>query len=123
VIAGEFQGLSSPVERGATAPLYLDLTLDAGGRVSVPLPDDHNAFVYVFDGALDIGGQRISKGEIGVLSLGDSVTLDASAQSGRVLVIAGKPLREPVVKYGPFVMNTRQEIEQAVADFQAGRLQ
>jgi redox-sensitive bicupin YhaK (pirin superfamily) len=120
LLAGTLNGVTGPVDPGATQPFYADLAFVAGGgRAVVPLTPGHNAFVYVFEGAASVGGTALPRGRIGVLGDGDDVVVEASGPA-RVLVVAGKPLREPVARYGPFVMNTRAEIQQAFADFQAG---
>jgi redox-sensitive bicupin YhaK (pirin superfamily) len=122
VIAGTFGDAVGPVEGIATAPVYLDVALAAGTRLAVPLPATHNAFVYLFDGTTaTVGGEPLRHGELGVLSDGTQVTLAAPTEAARLLVVAGRPLGEPVARYGPFVMNTTEEIHQAIADFRAGR--
>ncbi|MBI1244858.1 MAG: hypothetical protein GC202_07620 [Alphaproteobacteria bacterium] len=121
VIAGTYAGTRGPVDAKATEPVYLDIVLDAGGRATLPVPAAHNAFVYVYEGAVAIGGDATGKGTIAVLRPGDHVTLEAGAEPARAILVAGKPLREPVAKYGPFVMNTPEEIHQAIADFRAGK--
>jgi redox-sensitive bicupin YhaK (pirin superfamily) len=122
VIAGALQGVRGPVEAGATDPLYLDFRLQPGAALAAAVPAGHNAFVYVYEGAAEIGdpAQTLGRGRIGVLSPGDSVRL-ASRQGARLILVAGKPIGEPVAKYGPFVMNTTDELRQAFADYQAGR--
>jgi redox-sensitive bicupin YhaK (pirin superfamily) len=113
-----------PVLGGTTAPLYLDVHLPAGVSASLPLPNGHNAFVYLYEGAATIGSgeaRLLPLRGAGLLSDGDTLNVVAGAQGARLLLIAGKPLREPVVQYGPFVMNTREEIEQALDDFRSGR--
>ncbi len=123
IIAGEAWGVRGPVQPGATEPLFLDLHLVAGAAVTVPLAQDHNAFVYVYEGEANVGepASRIAQGAVGVLSLGDSIPIAAGGKGTRLILVAGKPLREPVAKYGPFVMNTRAELEQAFHDYQAGK--
>lgn len=106
----------------ATDPLLVDVHLDAGATASVPLTRGHNALLYVYDGQMSVDGQVIPGRSAGVLDDGDGVTLSAGAQGGRALLIAGRPIGEPIVQYGPFVMNTRAEIEQAMEDYRAGRL-
>ncbi len=124
VIAGRFAGAIGPIDAGATEPVYLDLGLPAGSGVQVPLPADHVAFAYVFEGAAKVGsaGTTVPKGTLAVLGAGETLDLRTDAGDARLLLVAGKPLGEPVARYGPFVMNTEAEIHQAVRDFQAGRL-
>ena len=125
VIAGRVDGIEGPVTGIVTEPVYLDIALPAGRRFNHPLPPAHAAFVYVFDGDGRIGSgdhaQTVSRGEIAVLSDGDSVEAAAGSEAARLLLIAGRRLGEPIAKYGPFVMNTNDEIRQAIADYQAGR--
>jgi quercetin 2,3-dioxygenase len=126
VIAGELGGATGPVSGVATAPLYLDLRLEPGARIDVPLPASHNAFAYVYDGEVALGPadapHRLARGELAVLERGgDSLLVTGGDAPARLIVVAGKPLNEPVVKYGPFVMNTQEQIGEAVRDFQAGR--
>ena len=122
VIAGEVAGVKGPVGGVATDPTYLDIALEKGATFSHRLPQDYNAFAYVFEGAAMLGIKEMEKSQLAVLSQGEVFTVTADAQPARLILVAGKPLREPVVKYGPFVMNTPEEIHQAVADYQAGRL-
>jgi redox-sensitive bicupin YhaK (pirin superfamily) len=123
VIAGESHGVAGAVQREGTEPLYVDLHLDAGAAFEQPLPEGHNAFVYVYRGSLAIGAQPVPAQRMAILgNVGDGVRLAAQAEGARAILIAGRPLKEPIVQYGPFVMNTQQEIFQAVEDFRAGRL-
>jgi redox-sensitive bicupin YhaK (pirin superfamily) len=123
VIAGHSHGVDGAVQREHTEPLYLDLHLDASTRFEQALPETHNAFVYVYRGALAVGEQQVPAQRMAILANhGDGVRLDAGAQGARAILVAGRPLKEPIVQYGPFVMNSQQEIFQAVQDFQAGRL-
>ena len=126
VIAGtlELEGkpLPGPVRGLSTDPLYLDVELPAGAAFAHPVPDDHNGFIYVFEGGIEIGGRALATHSAGVLSGGKQVHVSAGPQGARFLLLAGKPLGEPVVQYGPFVMNTREEIEQAIRDYQNGEL-
>jgi len=121
VIAGRFGNVSGPVSAVATDPMYLDVALPAGASLEVPLPEDDNAFAYVFEGAAKIGGEQVARGELAVLGNGERIELAAGPEGARLVLIAGRPLNEPVAKYGPFVMNTNDEIRQAVADYQSGR--
>ena len=106
----------------ATDPLFVDLLLPAGGNQTLTMTAGHNAFVYVYEGAIRIGEKAIPQYAAGILGDGDQLTLTTGDAPSRVIVLAGKPLNEPVAQYGPFVMNTHAEIEQAIADYQAGRL-
>ncbi len=128
VIAGESHGIAGAVQREHTSPLYLDVIFpEGGGSFSQPLPEGHNAFVYVYRGNVDVvgadgQGHPVARQRMAILTNeGDGVTLRAR-EGARALLIAGRPLREPIAQYGPFVMNTRDELIQAVDDFQNGRL-
>jgi len=110
----------------STDPLYLDVHLTVGAEFSAPITAGHSAFLYAYEGSAEIGARNAAKPlphrAAGVLSDGDSVRVQAGAEGARLLLLAARPLREPVVQYGPFVMNTREEIEQALADYRDGRL-
>jgi hypothetical protein len=124
VIAGDSHGVTGAVTRETTAPLYLDLHLPAGASFSQPLPAGHNAFLYVYRGELKVGAETVTVRTMAILANdadSDGVTIEATTDT-RALLIAGRPLGEPIAQYGPFVMNTEQEIYQAVADYRAGRL-
>jgi redox-sensitive bicupin YhaK (pirin superfamily) len=123
VIAGASHGVDGAMARDTTEPLYLDLELPAGASFEQVLPATHNAFVYVYRGGVQIGGTHVPVQRMAILRNGedrDGVVLRAERPS-RALIIAGKPLGEPIAQYGPFVMNTRDEIMQAVNDYQAGK--
>ena len=120
VIAGELAGTVGPVSGVATDPRYFDVRAPQGKALSIPLPKSHNAFIYVYEGALAISGTEVSQGQIALLGKGEEVAFTATGDA-RALVVAGRPLNEPVARYGPFVMNTDAEIRQAVIDFQSGR--
>jgi hypothetical protein len=122
VIAGEAAGARGPVEGIATSPLYLDVRIPAEGSYEHPVPSEHNALVYVYEGRGEAGGEHVEAGELAVLSRDgeDSVLLSASDRPMRALLLAAKPLEEPLARYGPFVMNTRAEIEQAFEDYRRG---
>jgi quercetin 2,3-dioxygenase len=130
VIAGHHAGVAGAMQRDATAPLYLDIHLEPGASVTQPLPEGHNAFIYVYRGSLVVGGEsaptEVASQRMAILAndAGSDGVLIRAGSSGpsRALLIAGRPLREPIAQHGPFVMNSQQEIFQAVADYQAGRL-
>ncbi len=111
-----------PIQGGSTEPIYFDVELPADARFAHSLPVEHNAFLYVYEGYVTVGLRKLQTHAAGVLSGGDEFEVVAGPEGGRFIVLAGKPLREPVVQYGPFVMNTREEIEQAVADYRDGVL-
>ncbi|SKB65308.1 pirin family protein [Luteibacter sp. 22Crub2.1] len=121
VVAGELAGATGPVSGIATQPVYLDIALDAGARFDLSLPEGHSAFAYVFDGtSATVAGGPLARSELAVLSKGDTVSV-AAGEAARVLLVAGRPLDEPVARYGPFVMNTPAQIHEAIADFRAGK--
>ena len=128
VIAGACAGVAGAITREQTEPLYLDVHFDgddAGAVFSQALPAHHNAFVYAYRGSLDVGGpqdtQTVPTAHMGLLrNEGDGLMLRAQ-RGTRAIVIAGQPLREPIAQYGPFVMNTREQLIQAVDDFRAGK--
>ncbi|WP_020650703.1 pirin family protein [Solimonas variicoloris] len=106
--------------RLSTDPLYWDVRIPAGSRFTHALPQGHTAFVYVYEGDAAIAGKTLPNRAAGVLDAGDTVTIDAGAGGARVLLLAARPIGEPIVQYGPFVVNTREEIEQAIQDYQSG---
>jgi redox-sensitive bicupin YhaK (pirin superfamily) len=126
VVAGQFADRVGPVGGVATEPIMLDVALPAGGSLDVPLPEGHNGFAYVFEGRAKLGDRdaAIERGYLAVLERdGDGLRIVAAGSEGtRVLLVAGKPIGEPVARHGPFVMNTREELEQAFRDYQSGRL-
>ena len=126
IIAGELmhdgQRIAGPIAGLSTEPLYMDVAIPAGARFAQDLPATHSAFVYVFEGRVVIGGDVVDKGHGAVLVDGDACVIDGAEGGGRLLLLAGRPLGEHVVQYGPFVMNTVAEIQRALQDYQAGRL-
>ncbi len=121
VIAGRVGEVEGPVQQPATQPLYLDVQLAARANFAQAIDAGHNAFAYVYEGEVEVGGQSAGKGELLVLGAGESVAFTGKAANSRFILVAGRPIGEPVARYGPFVMNTQAEIMQAVQDFQAGR--
>jgi quercetin 2,3-dioxygenase len=120
VLAGEALGVKAVIE--TRTPIgYLHWIFSPGAAVDVPVPSDHAAYVYVFEGAVRVGGPVVEEGQLAVLGEGDSAHF-AATQRAQALLLTGVPLREPVVQYGPFVMNSEQEIAQAIDDYRAGRL-
>ncbi|HEY2940867.1 MAG TPA: pirin-like C-terminal cupin domain-containing protein, partial [Vicinamibacteria bacterium] len=125
VIAGEALGVRAAIDTRIPI-VYQDWTLDPGAVVEQPLAEDHHALAYVFAGRADVGsgGHSLGDGQLGLLGPGDRVRLavpSAAPVAARLLLLAGQPLREPVARYGPFVMNTEAEVRQALADFRSGR--
>ncbi|BAC90473.1 pirin family protein [Gloeobacter violaceus] len=127
VIAGRVGAVEGPVRGIATDPLYLDIALPPHSRFVQPVPVGHTAFVYIFEGQAEIGAAAEAPGEprgerqLAVLGDGDSVTLVTGETPARLLLVAARPLDEPVVRYGPFVMNTQLEIWEAVQDYHTGK--
>lgn len=125
VIAGKVGEVIGPIAQPATDPVYLDVSLEAGKAWEYLLPEGHNAFAYVFEGATSVGegddARALETHEMAVLGGGDLLQLRAGAHAARLIVVAGRPLREPVMRHGPFVMNTKQELMQAFVDYQEGR--
>jgi len=125
VIAGASHGMAGAVQREHTEPLYLDLHFAPGARFEQALDPALNAFVYVYRGGLSIGDKAVPQQRMAILANSpgsDGVVLQAGDEPTRALLIAGRPLKEPIAQYGPFVMNTREQLMQAVEDFQNGRL-
>jgi len=125
VIAGEALGARAVIDT-RTPIVYQDWRLNSGAVVEQPLAEGHHAFVYVFEGRAEVGsdGQSLRDGELGLLGPGDGVRLavpSGAPVGARLLLLAGQPLREPVARYGPFVMNTESEIRQALSDYRSGR--
>lgn len=122
VIAGASHGTAGAVQRPHTEPLYLDVHLPAGSRFEQPIPAGHNAFVYVYRGAVDIAGTSVGDRQMAILANNGAPAVSvAAAQDARLLIVAGQPLNEPIAQYGPFVMNTGEQIEQAMRDYRDGK--
>jgi redox-sensitive bicupin YhaK (pirin superfamily) len=125
VIAGRVGTVSGPVVQPATDPTYLDIELDPQASLVHALPQGHSAFVYVFEGQLTVGSAagaaRLAQHTLAVLGDGDEVKLASGEFAARAILVAGRPLREPVARYGPFVMNTQEQLRQAFEDYRNGR--
>jgi hypothetical protein len=130
IIAGiaEIDGktLAGPIQGISTEPLFLDVRLPVGGHFKHSIIKDHNAFVYPYEGRLEIGPvanrRPLEAQSAGILSMGEYLEIQAGDQATAFLLLAARPIREPIAQYGPFVMNTRDEIEQAIADYKNGQL-
>ena len=124
VLAGEHAGVRGPVDDPLTRLLYLDATLVPGARFEHSGDADAGraAFLYVFEGDAAIAGQSVPRHHFAVLGRGGRLEVTAGDAGARFILVAGRPINEPIVQYGPFVMNTREEIEQAMADYRDGRL-
>lgn len=124
LIAGAWNGTKGAGPERPTDPFIADIALQAGTSVDVPVPTGHNAFAFVFQGSAKLGpaamARELVKGDLAVLTDEDALSVTAT-KDARILIVAAKPLREPIAKYGPFVMNTQDELRQAFADFQSGR--
>ncbi|MDH5409814.1 MAG: pirin family protein [Alphaproteobacteria bacterium] len=126
LIAGILDGVEGPVRGIEANPQYMDIQIPAGGISDHEIAPDHNAFVYIFGGEAEVGanedkaGTLIRNGELAVLGAGDAVRVRAGDNGARLILVAGRPLNEPVFKYGPFVMNSKEEIVQAIHDYQNG---
>jgi hypothetical protein len=127
LVAGEYEGIKGPVTEIAAQPLYMDVTLEPGTTFTQAIPDGHTAVVYVFEGQASFGGANEQGAEfvqsvrMAVLSDGESLRVQTGTTDPvRFMLMAGAPFKEPIVPYGPFVMNTRQEIEQALTELRNG---
>ncbi len=121
VIAGRVGNIVGPVNEIDIEPVYLDIELTSGASFSANLPKNHTAFVYVFQGDVEVGSKLVPLNHLGILTKGEEVILRGLG-GGRLILVAGKPFGEPIARYGPFVMNTADEIRQAIRDFQQGSL-
>ena len=124
VIAGSSHGVAGAVQREVTEPIYIDVDLPAGASFSQALPEGHNAFIFTYRGAVRVGDKDVASGKMAILANKagvDGVNVHATDAS-RFILVAGKPLNEPIAQYGPFVMNTQAEVFAAVEDFRAGKL-
>jgi quercetin 2,3-dioxygenase len=124
IIAGSSHGVSGAVQRPNTEPLYLDVHLPAGSRFVQPIATDHNAFTYTYRGKVSIAGTSAADRQMAILTNnGASAVCIEAVEDSRLLIVAGRPLKEPIVQQGPFVMNTTAQIYQAMRDYQAGKFE
>jgi redox-sensitive bicupin YhaK (pirin superfamily) len=120
VIAGEYSGTHGPVTEIAADPAYLDVSLDKGCKFSVSIPADHTVFAYLYSGSADLCGSPVDATRLVIFGEGDSIMALAGEKGAKFLLVSGKPLGEPIARYGPFVMNTQEEIYQALSDLRNG---
>ena len=123
VLAGSYHNVAGPINGVATEPVYFDVTLPANKEFEFIVPAGHTAFAYVFEGAVVFGDDetQVDKEHLVVLSEGERISAHTHDEAGRFILIAGKPFNEPIVQHGPFVMNTADEIRQAITDYQMGK--
>ena len=122
VVAGDMNGQHGPVSDPNTQFQYLDVSLPAGGEFNHELPENHTTFVYLFEGSASVDDSGLQGRQLAVLGRGKQLSVKAGSDGARFLLVAGRAIREPIVQYGPFVMNTRTEIERALKDYSEGRL-
>jgi len=121
VLAGNYEGQEGAVTTQAVKPQFFDFHLVADESLTVATQNTHNGFLYVYEGELEVAGKKLKKGELGVLDFTNELVLDTKVET-RVILVSGEPINEPIVQYGPFVMNSQEEINQALRDFQQGVL-
>ena len=127
VITGETsQGTVGPVSQPLTEPLYLDVSLEANTAFAESIPGQHNAFVYVIQGSVRLENEQgektsVTRDQLAILSQGTAIELESQEEPARFLLIAGKPIGEPIARSGPFVMNSQEELQQAYMDYQSGK--
>ena len=124
VLAGRYHGLLGPVAPPTTKPFIADISLKPDAEITLPVPSGYQGFIYPFEHGVAVGETLLNRGQAGILADdGDRVTLTAGQDGARALLVAGIPLDEPVVRHGPFVMNTLDEIKRAFTDFQNGKFE
>jgi len=122
ILLGYYHGVEGPIQDPITQVEYYDVTIDAGQTFKHAIRPELNSFIYVYAGDIQIGTQSITTNSFVVLDTGDEVTVSSTDGTARLILVAGKPIGEPIAQYGPFVMNTEQEIHQAMADYRDGTL-
>lgn len=120
VIAGSSHGVDGAVTRPDTEPLFLDVHLSAGGRFEQKIPAAHNAFLYVYRASVDVAGSAVAERSMAILTNGSQSVAISTIEPARLILVAGKPLNEPIAQHGPFVMNTQEQIEQTLRDYRDG---
>jgi len=123
VIAGTVDGVTGPIAGIVAEPTYLDVSLAGGGTFAQPIPRGHSAFAYVFEGEARVGagdGKIVAAPKLVVWGDGDSIEVRAEKTPARFLLVSGQPLNETIARYGPFVMNTQEEIQQTLRELQQG---
>ena len=120
VVAGMVGNVSGPVREITANPLYLEAAMKSGAKFNLPIPEAHTALIYVFDGKAIIGDQEVTAVKMALLGKGDQIEVRTADTPVRFMLMAGSPIGEPIVPYGPFVMNTRAEIQQALTDLRNG---
>jgi redox-sensitive bicupin YhaK (pirin superfamily) len=126
IVAGQVEGTTGPIQGITTNPTYLDVHLDAGSVYTQEITEGHSGFLYVYAGSGRVGitasndGKAMAAGTLGILGAGDGVQVQSGNDGIKYLIVAAKPIREPIARYGPFVMTTPEELEQAFADYRAG---
>ena len=119
VLAGKYEDVSGPVKTTAVSPVFLDVSLQPGGSIDMPVPTHYSAFTLCFEGEIQIEQEHLQAGTLAVLGEGSTIKVH-SPSGGRFILVSGEPINEPVVQYGPFVMNSEAEIQQALRDYQSG---
>jgi redox-sensitive bicupin YhaK (pirin superfamily) len=122
VLCGRYENASGAVQDPNTEAFYLDVALQSQRSFHYATPSEHTCFLYVFEGDVQVDGQALNTHTLVTFSAGAAVSIQSKENNARFILVGGRPLKEPIVQYGPFVMNTREEIEQAFSDYQAGRL-
>tara|TARA_E500000081_G_scaffold152361_1_gene184405 strand:- start:403 stop:1242 length:840 start_codon:yes stop_codon:yes gene_type:complete len=120
VIAGKYNNLTGPIVNITTEPLYLDISLEAGVAASIAIPTTHNRLLYCYSGTIHVGDTIVERGSLAVLSNDATLSMRSEKLLSSAILFAGLPIREPIVRYGPFVMNTHEEIRQAIYDSRTG---
>lgn len=122
VLLGKYQGIAGPIQDPYTHVQYYDITLGVGEVFAHTIASSLNAFTYIYEGQVQIAGQVLPTHSLVVFADGDTVEIQSGKEQSRFILVAGQPIGEPIVQYGPFVMNTQTEIHQAMADYRDGTL-